>query len=292
MEDQAARLRRLVGRQKMQGIPLREEGGGARVIAITSGKGGVGKTSLTVNLALALQAEGVKTLIVDADLGMANVGVLLGASPRCSLLGLLEEDMNLQDVLLEGPFGLRYISGGSGMEEARHLTESERGLLMGKLVGCGELADVILVDTGAGLGDNVLDFILAADETLLITTPEPTALTDAYAVMKAYSLRAAQKNMKLIVNRVLDAEEATEVATKLLKTAERFLKMRVEALGHIYDDRQVARAVRRQRPLLVAYPSSAAAKCIRSIGTSLLHGKKVPVKRGWRTFLRYFLDFS
>ena len=308
MQDQAASLRKLVENKKDSAAadsgtgaareapessaarPVPKEG--ARIIAVTSGKGGVGKSNLTVNLALAFLAEGKKTLVIDADLGMANVDVLLGTSSRYNLLNLLDEDVVLDDVILKGPYGLRYISGGSGMEQAGEFTPAERDLLEEKLTGCGELADVILIDTGAGIGRNVLDFILAADEVILVTTPEPTAMTDAYAVMKAYSMYAAKPNMRLVVNRVYDEAESLEVAEKLKKTAERFLHMEIQSLGAIYEDRNMIQAVRRQKPILEAYPDSLAAKCIKAVARAILYGEKVFVKKGWKSFLQYFLDFT
>lgn len=308
MQDQAASLRKLVENKKDSAAadsgtgaareapessaarPVPKEG--ARIIAVTSGKGGVGKSNLTVNLALAFLAEGKKTLVIDADLGMANVDVLLGTSSKYNLLNLLDEDVVLDDVILKGPYGLRYISGGSGMEQAGEFTPAERDLLEEKLTGCGELADVILIDTGAGIGRNVLDFILAADEVILVTTPEPTAMTDAYAVMKAYSMYAAKPNMRLVVNRVYDEAEGLEVAEKLRKTAERFLHMEIQFLGAIYEDRTMIRAVRQQKPILEAYPDALAAKCIKAIARAMLYGEKVFIKKGWKSFLQYFLDFT
>lgn len=308
MQDQAASLRKLVENKKDSAAadsgtgaareapessaarPVPKEG--ARIIAVTSGKGGVGKSNLTVNLALAFLAEGKKTLVIDADLGMANVDVLLGTSSKYNLLNLLDEDVVLDDVILKGPYGLRYISGGSGMEQAGEFTPAERDLLEEKLTGCGELADVILIDTGAGIGRNVLDFILAADEVILVTTPEPTAMTDAYAVMKAYSMYAAKPNMRLVVNRVYDEAEGLEVAEKLRKTAERFLHMEIQFLGAIYEDRTMIQAVRQQKPILEAYPDALAAKCIKAIARAMLYGEKVFIKKGWKSFLQYFLDFT
>ena len=308
MQDQAASLRKLVENKKDSAAvelgtvaageaaapsaasPVPKES--ARIIAVTSGKGGVGKSNLTVNLALAFLAEGKKVLVIDADLGMANVDVLLGSSSKYNLLHLLDEDVVLDDVILKGPYGLRYISGGSGMEQAGDFTPAERTLLEEKLRGCGEMADIILIDTGAGIGRNVLDFILAADEVLLVTTPEPTAMTDAYAVMKAYSMYAAKPNMRLVVNRVYDEAEGLEVAEKLRKTAERFLHMKIDSLGAIYEDRNVIQAVRQQKPILAAYPDSLAAKCIKAIARATLYGEKVFIKKGWKSFLQYFLDFT
>ena len=218
MADQATRLRQLVGgsplpediREERLSSPNRKtpNSDNVRVIAITSGKGGVGKTNLSVNLAIALKEAGLRVLLIDADLGMANVDVVLGSLSRTHLLNLLEEGVELEDVLVHGPYGVDYISGGSGIEKAADFTFEERQRLMQKLTGCGQVADIILVDTGAGLGKNVMDFILAADEVLLVTTPEPTALTDAYAVMKAYSMYASAPSLKLVVNRVYDEAES------------------------------------------------------------------------------------
>ena len=308
MQDQAASLRKLVENKKDSAAkelgtdaakeaaapstarPVPKES--ARIIAVTSGKGGVGKSNLTVNLALAFLAEGKKALVIDADLGMANVDVLLGTSSKYNLLNLLDEDVMLDDVILKGPYGLRYISGGSGMEQAGEFTPAERDVLEEKLTGCGERADVILIDTGAGIGRNVLDFILAADEVILVTTPEPTALTDAYAVMKAYSIYATQKNLRLIINRVYGAKESREVAQKLQRAAEKFLHMPVDCLGYVFEDTSVTKAVRKQQPLLKEAPNAAAARCIDALAEALLTGGEMRVKRGWKGFLQQIFKFS
>ncbi len=301
--DQASRLRELIedksdyGAQSLlagrnSGNFFDKEEHTTRVIAVTSGKGGVGKTNLTVNLAIALHEAGQRVLVIDADLGMANVDVVLGSMSRYHLLNLLEDGVTLQDVLVHGPYGITYISGGSGIEKAGDFSVAERQLLMQKLSDCEKIADIILVDTGAGLGKNVMEFILAADEVLLITTPEPTALTDAYAVMKAYSMYAANKNIKLVVNRVYDREESQEVVSKLQRTSQKFLKMDIACAGYIFEDRNVMGAVRRQQPFLVMNSGSLASKCVIAMANQLLYGKKMDVKRGWKGFLQQIFNFS
>ena len=294
MEDQAAKLRQMVqgtGDVKLS-KKAAEEDRRTRVIAITSGKGGVGKTNLTVNLAIALEQIGKRVLIIDADLGMANVDVVLGSMSRKHLLNLLDDGTELNDVLIDGPYGVKYISGGSGIEKAQDFSFEERQRLMQKLTGCGQIADIVLVDTGAGIGKIVMDFITAADEVLLVTTPEPTSLTDAYAVMKAYSMYADRKNIRLVVNRVYDERESREVTEKLRQTAEKFLNMPVDCLGYIYDDRNVVEAVRRQKPFLATKPGSSASRCVSAMADGLLHGGKMEVKRGWRGFLQQIFNFS
>ena len=299
MEDQATRLRKLVERkisggagglpkETVQGVASMPLPGGARVIAVTSGKGGVGKTNLTVNLAIALGKKGKRVIIVDADLGTANVDVLLGTSSRNTLLSLAREDVQLEDVLIRGPYGVSYISGGSGMEHAGELTAMQRQMIFSKLAACDEWADIILVDTGAGVGRNVLDFIMASDEVLLVITPEPTALTDGYAVLKSYRQLEATQPIRLVVNRVYDMVESTETASKLICTAERFLHMELKSLGFVFDDASMMKAVRRQVPLLAAYPDSLAAKCVEALANSLLSGRPQRVKLGWQGFLRKF----
>lgn len=294
MVDQAEKLRQLVGDEAnpKESLFAWENEVKTRVIAITSGKGGVGKTNLTVNLAIALEQEGQRVLVIDADLGMANVDVVLGSLSKYHLLHLLDPDIKLSDVLIDGPYGVKYISGGSGIEKARDFTPDEREMLMDKLTGCSDLADIILVDTGAGLGQNVMNFILAADEVLLVTTPEPTALTDAYAVMKAYSAHAVNKNLKIVVNRVYDETESEDVVVKLNQTSKKFLKMPITSAGYIYEDRKVSGAVRKQKPFMATYPDSLAAKCVKAMASTLLYGGNMHVKRGWQGFLNQIFNFS
>ena len=254
--------------------------------------GGVGKTNIAVNLAIALQRRGRRILVIDADLGMANVDILLGASSRRHLLDLLRPDVQLDDVIVETGYGIQYISGGSGIEKALEYDHAEKVLLQQKLADCAARADLILVDTGAGLGRNVMDFILAADEVLLVTTPEPTSLTDAYAVMKAYSIYATQKNLRLVINRVYEQKESREVALKLQRAAEKFLHMPVDCLGYVFEDTSVTKAVRKQQPLLKEAPNAAAARCIDALAEALLTGGEMRVKRGWKGFLQQIFKFS
>ena len=296
MTDQATRLRQMVGSESAAAAspvtPAQAEAWAhVRVVAITSGKGGVGKTNLAVNLAIALQKRGHRVLVIDADLGMANVDILLGAASRRHLLDLLRPEVTLDDVIVRTPHDIQYISGGSGIEKALEYDHAEKLLLQQKLADCATRADLILVDTGAGLGRNVMDFILAADEVLLVTTPEPTSLTDAYAVMKAYSIYAAQKNLRLIINRVYEAKESREVAQKLQRAAEKFLHMPVDCLGYVFEDTAVTKAVRKQTPLLKAEPTAAAARCIDALAQSLITGGEMNVKRGWKGFLQQIFKF-
>lgn len=298
MNDQAHNLRRLV-QEKQNDVEWkaparvikRDKSDSTRIIAITSGKGGVGKTNLTVNLALALCLLGKRVMIIDVDLGMANVDVILGTSSKHCLLDLIRDDITLADVIEEGPYGVKYLSGGSGIEKLANFTNYELDKITKNLYECDAIADIILLDTGAGLGKNVLNFVMAADEVILLTTPEPTAMTDAYAIMKAYSAYANQYDMKLVVNRVYDSSEGNSAALKLIKTAERFLHLPVVSLGEIYEDRNMIHAVKAQTPLIMSYPNTISAKCIRAIAAALLNRKSEVVSRGFSGFLEKFIAF-
>jgi len=293
MSDQASRLRNLVEERAEEDAREREIGDlyldvaeNTRVIAITSGKGGVGKTSLAVNLAIGLQLAGQKVMLIDADIGMANVNLLMGAVTNRSLIDLLNDDVELEDVIENGVAGVKYISGVAAIEEALSVNRTEQKKLHKKLGRCSELANIIIIDTGAGLNRNVIEFILAAEEVLLITMPEPTALADAYAVIKAYTTYTERRNIKLVVNRIHDEEECYDVAEKINQTTKKFLGLSVDCVGYIYDDKAVSEAVHKQEPFIIGKPNSAASRCISELVKSLLRGEKMgSISKGWRAFL-------
>ena len=299
MTDQASRLRNLVeemseeevGAKKIGELDLEVEHD-TRVIAITSGKGGVGKTNLAVNLAIALQSAGKKILLIDADIGMANVNVLMGRVTNRSLIDLLEDEVELEDVVEEGLQGVKYISGVAGIEAALNVNRSEQRKIHRKLGRCSELADIIIIDTGAGLSRYVIEFILAAHEVLLITTPEPTSLADAYAVVKAYGKYTDKRSIKLIVNRIRDEEECHEVTERLNQTTQKFLNLPVECLGYVYEDRAVRAAVKNQEPFILQNPTAPASKCVSELAKSLLTGEEMnSVSKGWRAILDRIFDY-
>ena len=303
MSDQASNLRKLM-EDKAEAQAQAEESSivtfennsdlskQSKVITITSGKGGVGKTNIAVNLAAALKMRGKRVLLIDADIGMANVDVLLGSVSKHNMLDLLEDSIELQDVLVEGPNGINYISGSSGVEKALNFTHEERRILHRKLASCGELADIILVDTGAGLGRHVLDFLIAADEVLLVTTPEPTSLSDAFAVLKTYNLHSVKKNIRLIVNRIFDEEERDEVIEKLNATAKKILNVQIECAGYIFEDRSVIECVKKQKPFIIEKPDCLASKCVDQLAEKLLSGTDMTVTKGWLSFLSDIFRFS
>lgn len=251
-------------------ISLANEAKHARVISVTSGKGGVGKTNLTVNLALAAQTLGQKVAILDADLGLANVDIILGLYPDSNLTHVLLGEKRLQDIISYGPNKLPVIAGGSGIAELANLPQWQVSNLINSLNELEELADVIFIDTGAGLSRQVLSFLQAATEVIVVTTPEPTSLTDGYAVIKLLS----QKRdclVSVLVNRARNQAEADATFRKMSSAANDFLNYHIKYLGWVPDDQEVVEAVKRQRPFLLEYPSSAAARSVQQIAQALFN---------------------
>jgi len=263
----------------------------SRIIAISSGKGGVGKTSVAVNLSLLLAMANKKVLIIDADLGLANVDIILGIPSKYTLLELLKNDCRLEDILVGGPCGVKYLSGGSGLRELVNLTHQQIERILDKLRICDESFDYVIFDTGAGISDNVLQFLIAADTVVMVTTPEPTAMTDVYALMKQYAAYPGCRKVQLIVNRVYEPGEGTQVFEKIRQTARRFLKLEVELVGEITEDRKAFLAVKAQVPLVLLHPGSAASRCIKAIADGMVQKKVYQPSRGMGSFLKKVLSF-
>jgi flagellar biosynthesis protein FlhG len=239
-------------------------------LAVTSGKGGVGKTSLAVNLALALAKSGRRTCLIDGDLGLANVDVLLNLHPRHSLRDVVTKGMSLEEVVVRGPAGLEVIPAASGVEALANLSALRRQFLVSRLQQRPVPAGVTILDTGAGLSRTVLALALAADEVAVVTTPEPTALTDAYAMIKVLTQRRSGLPLRLVVNLAEHAAQAREVHGHVDRIARRFLGREVPLAGWVPRDACVERAVREQRPLMLYFPYARATEAIQEIAASLI----------------------
>ncbi|OBZ18366.1 cobyrinic acid a,c-diamide synthase [Bacillus sp. FJAT-27264] len=266
--DQAQSLRYLVSSQDTKRIT--KEGSTARVITVCSGKGGVGKSNFTLNFALALQSLGKKVLLFDADIGMANIDVLMGVSPRYNLYHLLTREVDISRVVQLGPQDLPFIAGGSGMDELFSLSEADLNYFTTQIAEIADSMDYILFDTGAGLSKETMKFISSADDCLVVTTPEPTAITDAYALMKVVHNSHPDVSFRLIVNQAGDLREAAATSDKIRMAASRFLQLNLPFLGHISSDSHVVQAVKRQVPFILAYPNSAAAKDVHLLAVRYL----------------------
>ena len=296
MSDQAQKLRNLMdkleeGDQQLES-PKAERN--TRVITVTSGKGGVGKANFTLNFALALQKRGKQVLIFDADIGLANIDVLKGVHAEFNLYHLLKKEKTIWEIIATGQHGLRFIAGGSGFTDLLRLTDDELNNFAEQVSLLNGHVDYIIFDTGAGLSKETLKFILAAHETLVVTTPEPTSITDAYAIIKMVHKEEPGIAFRLIINRVTDQQEGKQTADKISLVAKKFLDLEIPLLGYVADDDSVSRSVKRQIPFSVAYPDCSAARDVQQIADRFL-GEEQETEvstQGIRSFLRKILRFA
>jgi flagellar biosynthesis protein FlhG len=235
-----------------------------KTIAITSGKGGVGKTSVAVSLAIALAKRNYSVTLLDADLGLANVNVVLGIIPKYNLYHVIKGKKKLEEIIIDVPEGIKIIAGASGFHQLANLDVKQREYFIKALSELND-DDYMIIDTGAGISQNVLSFLVASDEVIVVTTPEPTAITDAYGTIKAIAANDPDKTVKLLVNRAQTVTEAKKVAQRVINIAGQFLNIKVDNLGFIFDDLYVAKSIRNQKPFIVSYPKSKASTCIEII---------------------------
>ncbi|MCZ8520036.1 MULTISPECIES: MinD/ParA family protein [Paenibacillus] len=266
MNDQAQGLRNLIKTQETAGDRA------TRIITVTSGKGGVGKSNFTLNFALALQKKGLKVLVFDADIGLANIDVLMGVSPKYSLYHLLKREKTIWEIIHTGYNDLQFIAGGSGFNDLIRLSDEQLDYFAAQVEQLNGHVDVIIFDTGAGLSKETLKFIVAAQETIVVTTPEPTSITDAYAIIKMVNSMNYQIPFKLVVNRVTDWREGRQTADKISMVAKQFLSLDIPTLGYVVDDSSVSKAVKKQVPFTVAFPDSAASKSINDLADDFIAG--------------------
>lgn len=276
MRDQAEKLRELINHSKKgdaSSLHLVEGDAAsprdARIITVSSGKGGVGKTNFTVNLGIKLSSMGHKVTIVDADLGLANIDVILGLVPKYTLTHVVKNEMTIDEILMEGPGGINIVSGGSGVMELVNMDHEKLDALIASFEYMNNDSDFILIDTGAGLSQSVISFIQAADEVVLVITPDPTSITDAYAVIK--NIAESEKQIKVVINRIESNKEGYDVFHKINSATQKFLNVEVESLGFIYEDMNVKKSVRQQTPFVLNYPNCIASKGIGLIASNLVN---------------------
>ena len=280
MIDQAKQLRERVLQKKGP----KKESRPTRVIAVTSGKGGVGKSNFALNFALSLVQQNKKVLIFDVDLGFANVDVLLGRSNKESIASMIEKDLSIWDIIEEGPNGLLFISGGTGFNDLFRLDDEKLNKFFSELGTIQGHVDYIILDTGAGLSYENLRFILAADDVILVTTPEPTSITDAYSIVKMIHAKDQNVHMKLIINQCTSDKEGKVTAENFKKVTEQFLDKQIGTLGFIPSDPHVPNAVKRQVPFLLDSPNCQAAQAMQLVTREYLQ-LPVPYKLGIKGFL-------
>lgn len=287
--DQAEQLRNIIKMNNQSQRPL------ARVITVTSGKGGVGKSNTAINLAVQLRKMGQRVIILDADFGLANIEIMFGTVPKHNLCDLIYQGKNIKEIITWGPAGVGFISGGSGIAGLSNLSRDYLTYIIQNLAELDAIADVIIIDTGAGISDAVLEFLVASGEILLVTTPEPTSITDSYSLLKALNRHPRFKKevsqVKVIANRVETLEEGKTLFNKLNAVVARYLKIPITYLGAIPQDTQLSRAVMQQTPVSVQNPNAKSTKAFENIAAILCNKEMNATlqKRGMAAFFSHII---
>jgi flagellar biosynthesis protein FlhG len=241
-----------------------------RVIAVTSGKGGVGKTNIVANLGFAFTRLDKKVLILDADLGLGNLDVLLGLAPKYNLSHVLTGEKSISEIMVEGPGRLLILPAASGIQELTQLSKQQKVQILSELDAVIDDVDLLLIDTAAGISSNVMDFNVTAQEIIVVVSPEPTAITDAYALMKILALKYAEKNCQLIVNLASTAQQGSEVFRQLNLVTERFLDMSIKFVGSVLFDANVVNGIKKQKLVSDLFPDTDASKCFQDLARKII----------------------
>ena len=286
--DQAERLRNVIKQSNIQQQT-------ARVFTVTSGKGGVGKSNLAVNMAVWFRKIGKRVIIIDADLGLANVEVMFGSVPKYNLSDLIYRGKSAKEIINEGPLGIGFISGGVGIAGLNNLSRDQIVYLVHSLAELNELADIVIIDTGAGIADSVLEFVLASPEVVLVSTPDPSSLTDAYSLLKALyrnpSFSEERTRIHIVANKVTSVEEGNIVFAKLNSVVTQFLKGSIHFLGMIPQDREMEHAVRSQKIISLEKPNAASSRAFKLLTDNYIHDeqKTISIHKGITQFITNLL---
>jgi len=268
--DQAARLRQLV-QEKTGDLDLHQlSDAKARVIAVSSGKGGVGKTNIAANIAIALVSLGKRVAIVDADYSLANIDILLGFNPKYTIEHVLSGEKSIGEILIEGPGGIRVIPAASGVQHLSSLTGMQLHKFFNSMQILEKHFQFLLLDTSAGISDNVVNILRSAHEVLVVTNPEPPAFVDSYALIKHLLGVKVDATIRVIVNSVRSEREARSIFESIFSTVKRFLNGRISYLGHVLEDDSVRMSVRAQRAFILRYPNSPASRCVAALARKQL----------------------
>ena len=287
--DQAETLRNIIKANNNHARPL------ARVITVTSGKGGVGKSNTAINLAIQFRKMGQRVIILDADFGLANIEIMFGTVPKHNLCDLIYQGKNIKEVITWGPGEVGFISGGSGIAGLSNLSREYLTYIIQNLAELDAIADVIIIDTGAGISDAVLEFLVASGEILLVTTPEPTSITDSYSLLKALNrhprFSMEESKIKVIANKVIRPEDGNALFNKLNVVVQRYLKIPIMYLGYIPQDDKLSAAVMQQTPVSLASPQSRSAKAYENMAANLMNRElnQDVKKRGMAAFFSHIV---
>ena len=275
------------------GSLLELKGRGPKILAVTSGKGGVGKTNVVANLSVSLSELGKKIVVLDADFGLANLDVLLGLTPRYHLGHVLFGNKSLTEIMVQGPKGIRIIPASSGLQRMSELTLAQRNRLVESFTNLDSDTDYFIIDTAAGISRNVIHFLLSAQEVIVVSAPEPTAIVDAYAVIKIILAEDPKKHIQILINSVEHDEDAHEVFCQINSVVKRFLNREIDYLGHIERDFHVPQAVRSQMVVTHRFPNAPASRCFRELARRIAQREgKVPSSDGlvWEKLLNDWVN--
>lgn len=251
--------------------PFYRKGNRTKFISVTSGKGGVGKTCFAINLAVSLSQKGFNTFLLDADMGMANIDILMNLRSEYTIKDVIDNNINIMEAVVDGPGGVNVIPGGSGFKDLANIDVWKFNKLLNNFNELEKYADYVIIDTGAGIANNVINFLLASNEVLVITTPEPHSITDAYALIKTIDEVDPTIMIKLIINKVESPEEANFISSKIINVAKNNLKIKILKYGFIMEDLAVSRAIKRRRPFLITEADCPASKCVENISNLIIN---------------------
>ncbi|SFK81298.1 flagellar biosynthesis protein FlhG [Lachnospiraceae bacterium KH1T2] len=297
--DQAEKLRNIIKKSQVtDSSGTNQEKKHARIFTVTSGKGGVGKSNTAINLAVQFRKLGKRVIILDADFGLANIEVMFGAIPKFSLADVVYKGMDITEVITNGPMDIGFISGGSGVVGMSNLSQEKINFLIANVTKLDDLADIIVIDTGAGISDRVIDFLIASEEILLVTTPEPTSITDSYSLLKALDrnsqFRRDEANLRVITNKVLSTDEGRQLYHKLYTVTSQYLNMPMSFLGVVPQDPALKNAVMQQSPVSLESPNARSTRAYKDIADTLLkipHTDKI-YKRGIGALIEQITSFA
>lgn len=288
--DQAEQLRSIIKMNTQTERPL------ARVITVTSGKGGVGKSNTAINLAIQLKKMGQRVIILDADFGLANIEIMFGTVPKHNFCDLIYQGKNIKDIITWGPMEVGFISGGSGIAGLSNLSKEYLSYIIQNLAQLDAIADTIIIDTGAGISEAVLEFLVASGEILLVTTPEPTSITDSYSLLKAlnrhHRFSSEMSQIKVIANKVSTEDEGKTLFNKLNSVVTRYLKLPISYLGSIPQDAQLEKAVMQQMPVSIQSPTAKSTKAFEVMTNRLMNKESNDTfeKRGMAAFFSHIIN--
>jgi flagellar biosynthesis protein FlhG len=273
--DQAAGLRQMTQTKPVQ------------VIAVSGGKGGVGKTNVSVNLAVALAEIGKKVMVLDADLGLANIDVVLGLHPKYDLSHVLRGEKELEEIIIEGPEGIRLIPGASGIQHMAELSPAEHAGIIRAFSDMGSDIDIMIVDTAAGISDTVISFTRASQEVIVVVCDEPASITDAYAIIKLLNKEYGSTRFRILANMVQTAQEGRDLYNKMCAVTDRYLDVMLSFMGAIPFDENLKKAVRSQKPVVLAFPRSKAAQAFKNLARKV---ETWPLPQGANGQMQFFVE--